>query len=295
MALVLSFPYKKALKPMAERSSLMIMKTFLSKSAMIFGLAVVPLAPLTHAEGLTIAAAASLQDALKEMKAELEQEVGMKINVTTGASGTLQQQITQGAPIDIFLSAADRPIQELEKLKLLAPNTTKVFLSNELVLIAPLTSPLKSTADLKAATVKHIALGEPRSVPAGDYAMQSLTSLKLDQELIPKFLYGKDVRQVLAYVERGEVEAGFVYKSDLQSESGKKVLLIQELPAESHKAIRYTMTVVAASKSQDKAKKVLSHFEGPKAALIWSKYGFSTMGDKSASHLNDKGNVSAPQ
>ena len=272
---------------------MMARKSLLQKPALLFGLASFLVAPLVHAADLTIAAAASLQDALKEMNADLEKEAGSKINVTTGASGTLTQQIAHGAPIDIFLSAADQPIMELEKQKLLTSTTTKAFLSNDLVLIAPLKSPLKSTADLKAASVKHIALGEPRSVPAGDYALQALRTQKLDKELSPKFLYAKDVRQVLAYVERGEVEAGFVYKSDLESEAGKKVVLIQELPAESHKAIHYTMTVVAASKNQELAKKVLNYFESQKAALIWTKFGFQSLGVKSAS--NNKASLRAPK
>lgn len=252
------------------------------------------LAPMAKADELTIAAAASLQDALTEMKADLQSTLpGTTVRVTTGASGTLQQQIAQGAPIDIFLSAANRPIEELEKLKQLSPGSAKQFLAGELVLIAPKASSLKSLSDLNTASIKRIAIGEPRSVPAGDYALQSLTSLKLDKALTPKFLYAKDVRQVLSYVERGEVEAGFVYKSDLQSEAGKSVRLVETIPQSSHKPIRYTMAVIAASKKQESAEKLLKYFESQKAALIWTKFGFNPLTQNSASLDKDKS--SAPK
>lgn len=264
-------------------------------SFLSFGLALsFAFAPLAKAEDLTIAAAASLQDALADMKADLERELpGTTVRVTAGASGTLQQQIAQGAPIDIFLSAANRPIEELEKLKQLSPGSAKQFLAGELVLIAPKASRLKSLNELNSASVKRVAIGEPRSVPAGDYALQALTSLKLETALTPKFLYAKDVRQVLSYVERGEVEAGFVYKSDLESVAGKSVRLVETLPASSHKPIRYTMAVVAASKKQESAKKILNYFESQKAAVIWTKFGFNPLTEKSASVEKEKS--SAPK
>lgn len=294
MAIPELIPYKKAVNQSFERTAMLIRKCLIPKRTLAIGLAAILMAPFAHADSLTIAAAASLQDALKDMTAELEKEVGASINITAGASGTLQQQIAQGAPIDVFLSAADKPIAELEKLKLLTPGSSKAFLSNDLILIAGPQSKIKSVNDLKSKEIKRIALGEPRSVPAGDYAMQALTTLKLEQELSSKFLFAKDVRQVLAYVERGEVEAGFVYKSDLESAAGKKVLMIQELPGDSHKAIQYTMTIVAASKNQDKAKRVLSFLESSKAAHIWTRFGFKSLGVRSASVTDDKAVLRAP-
>jgi molybdate transport system substrate-binding protein len=251
-------------------------------------------APLARADVLTIAAAASLQDALAQMKSDLEKALpGTTLRITTGASGTLQQQISQGAPIDIFLSAADRPVEELEKLKLLTPGSKRKFLGGELVLISPKSSSMDSFKDLSAAGVKRIAIGEPRSVPAGEYAVQTLNALKLDRVLSPKFLYAKDVRQVLSYVARGEVEAGFVYRSDLHSEAGKSVKIVEAISESSHKPIRYTMALVAASKNQESGQKLLNFFESPKAAAIWAEFGFNPLTEKSASLQKEKS--SAPK
>ncbi len=235
-------------------------------------------APLAKADEFMLAAAASLQDALTELKAGIESEVpGITLRVTTGASGVLGQQINQGAPIDLFLSAAEKPVRELEKAGQLTPATSLALLSNDLVLIAPKTTFIGSIADLKNPKIKRIALGEPRTVPAGDYAMQTLSSFKLDKDLSHKFVYAKDVRQVLNYVERGEVDAGFVYKSDWISAAGKNVTLVEQAPESSHRPIRYFAAVVATSKNQDKAKKMVTYLAGPKAAVIWRKYGFQPL------------------
>mgnify|MGYP001578842979 CR=1 FL=1 len=248
--------------------------------------------PVAHAQDLTVAVAASLQDALEAMKTDIAAELpATAIHVSPGASGMIQQQILQGAPIDVFLSAAAKPVNELEQQKQLSPGTLKVFLNNDLVLIAPEKSTLHAITDIKDAKVKRIALGEPRTVPAGDYASQTLKSLKLFDTLTPKFVFGKDVRQVLSYVARGEVDAGFVYKSDLQSAAAKGVKIIEEASADSHDPIQYSMTVIASSKQQDKAKKLLSYFEGPKAAVIWKKFGFQVPTETAAA----KGKASAPR
>ncbi|RZA12588.1 MAG: molybdate ABC transporter substrate-binding protein, partial [Proteobacteria bacterium] len=137
----------------------------------------------------------------------------------------------------------------------------------------------------------------PRTVPAGEYAIESLSHLQLNETLKAKFILAKDVRQVLSYVARGEVEAGFVYKSDMESAAAKGAKIIEDIPRENHKPIEYFLSAIAGSKQQDKAKKLLSYFEGPKAAVIWKKFGFRTPSEKAATAVEPtpfKGKVSAP-
>ncbi|MBC7659521.1 MAG: molybdate ABC transporter substrate-binding protein [Chitinophagaceae bacterium] len=233
------------------------------------------LVPALQAETLTLAAAASLQDALAAMKPELNHEFpGTIINISAAASGTIQQQITQGAPIDVYMSAAAKSVHDLDRQKLLSPGTLKVFLYGDLVLIAPAKSQLKTIAGLVDVGIKRIAIGEPRVVPAGEYAKQTLTQLKLYDRLASKYVFGKDVRQVLSYVARGEVEAGFVYKSDLESPAAKGVKIVEAVSKTRHEPIEYCVAVVASSKQQEKAKQLLAFLAGPKAALTWEHFGF---------------------
>jgi len=289
MVFILQLPYKTAVSPRKAAdmksavtcltNSILFQRVALrSVATFLFTLSTVGLTPAAWAGDFTIAAASSLQDALNELKPALQMELkDVSLRISAGASGTLQQQIMQGAPIDLFLSADNRPVRVLTKANQLVPGSSFALLANQLVLIAPNPSSIASIADLKSPKFKRIAIGEPRTVPAGDYAMQTLSWLKLDKDLSGRFVFAKDVRQVLSYVERGEVDAGFVYRSDLESKAGKSVTLVSEAPAGSHKPIRYFAAVVAASKHQMQAKKLLSYLKGPKAALVWAKYGFSPL------------------
>lgn len=166
---------------------------------------------------MTVSAAASLTDALKEIQKAYEtKNTNIKLNFNFGASGALQQQIEQGAPADLFLSAAPKNMQALVDKQLIDTNKQKNLLNNELVVVTPADgkTEVKSIADLAKAEVKHVAIGIPESVPAGNYAKEALTNAKLWDTLQSKTVQGKDVRQVLQYVETGNAEAGFVYKTD---------------------------------------------------------------------------------
>lgn len=254
-------------------------------------LAIPSFSTLAKAGNITLAAAASLKDALEEIKPELEKALpGTTLAITTGASGTLSQQILQGAPIDVFLSAASKPMEALAKEKALAEDTRRFLLTNEIVLVVPQKNPadIKSFEDLKEARVKRIAMGEPRSVPAGDYASQVLKKKNLENALAPKLILAKDVRQVLAYVERGEADAGFVYASDLLAKNAGAVKTVATAPKDSHEAIVYEIAVVAKEKSKadakrfEEAKKVLEYLAGKNSGKTWVKYGFTLPGAKTA-------------
>jgi len=224
---------------------------------------------------LTVSAAISLKDALdetKEIYTKDHPDVAIAINY--GASGTLQLQIEQGAPVDVFLSAAPKQMDALETKGLLLPGTRKDLLQNEVVLVAPKDSKLglKSFQDLTRADVKKVALGEPTTVPAGQYAKETLTSLGIYDAVNAKAVLAKDVRQVLTYVETGNVDAGIVYATDAASSS--KATVVATAPAKSHAPVIYPGAVIKASKNPVAAKAFLDFLAGPRGAAVFQKYGF---------------------
>lgn len=224
-------------------------------------------------KNITICAAASLKEAFDEIKPKFEQEKGIKLTYNFGASGTLQKQIEEGAPADVFVSAGKKQMDALEGKKLIDKDSKKDLLANKLVLIVPneYKDKIKTVSDLEGKDVK-ISIGEPESVPAGQYAKESLTYLKLWDKLSNKVVYAKDVKQVVAYVEKGEVAAGLVYNSDatvLKSSS-----IAQVIDEKSHKPIVYPEAVVTASKDKESAKAFLDYLNTDSSKQIFKKYGF---------------------
>ena len=140
----------------------------------------------------------------------------MTLRYNFGASGDLQKQIEAGAPIDVFLSAAQRQMDELEKQNLIVAASRRAFARNVLTVIKPADSriDIAKPADLLDARVGRIVIGNPKTVPAGQYAEESLRALGLWERLQPKLVFSENVRQALDYVARGEVDAGFVYTTD---------------------------------------------------------------------------------
>ncbi|MBD2494862.1 molybdate ABC transporter substrate-binding protein [Nostoc sp. FACHB-280] len=228
---------------------------------------------------LTISAAASLKDALDAIKPIYNQSnPSLNLVYNFGSSGALQQQIEQGAKVDVFISAATKQIDALAKKGLLVDGTKKDLLKNQLVLIAPQKSTnISSFQDLTSPQIKKIALGEPKSVPAGHYAQQVLTSLKLADKLKGKVVYAKDVRQALNYVESGNVDAGLVYLSDAKSSS--KVKVVTTAPENIHSPIIYPIAVIKSSKNINDAKDFEQFlFINNEARNIFEKYGFVLAG-----------------
>jgi molybdate transport system substrate-binding protein len=224
---------------------------------------------------LTVSAAISLKDALDEIKqAYVAANPGVSIAINYGASGTLQLQIEQGAPVDIFLSAAPKQIDALAAKGLLLDGSRRDILRNEVVLIAPKdsTAKISSFQDLTRPDVKKIALGEPVAVPAGQYAKQTLTTLGIYDAVNAKAVLAKDVRQVLTYVETGDVDAGIVYSTDALSSS--KVKVVATAPPNSHDPVIYPGAVIKASKNTQAAVAFLDYLRQPQASAVFQKYGF---------------------
>jgi molybdate transport system substrate-binding protein len=226
---------------------------------------------------LTVSAAASLQDALEVIKPIYEKkqtEVGITYNF--GSSGSLQQQIEQGAPVDIFIPAAAKQMNALESKNLLLPGTRRDLLKNKLVLIVPKdNTTIKSFEDLGTDALTRIALGEPESVPAGKYAEEILSFYGILDAVKPKVVYGKDVRQVLNYVATGNVDAGIVYVSDAKVSDDVKI--VATASEDSHSPVIYPIAVLQDSKNPEAARKLEDFLFCAEAKTVFQEYGFITV------------------
>lgn len=224
---------------------------------------------------LLVSAAASLQDALKDIDPLFKAaNPRVEVNYNFGASGTLQKQIEQGAPADIFISAAPKQMDALQQQNLLLSDSRRTLLTNRLVLVVPKTSSLKLTSfkQLNQPAVRRIAIGEPRSVPAGQYAEEVLRKLGVWDALQPKLVLGNSVRNVLSVVESGNADAGIVYSTDAKIAPAVKVVVTA--PAGTHAPIVYPMAVLKASKNPQMARAYLQFLATPKAKAVFEKLGF---------------------
>ncbi|MBR0262056.1 MAG: molybdate ABC transporter substrate-binding protein [Selenomonadaceae bacterium] len=230
-----------------------------------------------HVE-LSIAAAASLTDAMKDLVALYEKSnPTVKLTFNFGSSGALEQAIENGGKADLFFSAAQKQMNMLEEAGELAEGTRRDLLRNEVVLIAPKDSALeiKTFNDLAREDVKRIALGEPKGVPVGQYSEEILTSLNLLDAVKSKAVYGSDVRQVLSWVEAGEADCGIVYATD--AAISDKVKVIAVAPEGTHKPVIYPAAVIKSSKQLDAAKKFLDFTTSAGAKEIFEHYGFKVV------------------
>jgi molybdate transport system substrate-binding protein len=229
-----------------------------------------------HAEPLTVSAAVSLKESLTQIADAYQAESGQSVELNLGASGHLLAQIRDGAPVDVFISAADEQMDQAESQKLIDPATRSAIAGNELVLIVPhgSTIGLQSFPDLSGAKVKRLAIGQPKVVPAGLYAMQVLKHLKLETALGDRIVYGSSVRQVLDYVSRGEVSAGIVYATDAR-QAGDQVDVIATAESSWHEPIRYVAAAVGASKRADAARAFLKYLSSDAAQKIFAARGFT--------------------
>jgi molybdate transport system substrate-binding protein len=224
---------------------------------------------------LTISAAVSLKDSLEVIKKNFEDEhPNVAINFNFGSSGSLQQQIMQGAPVDLFFSAAEDKYQQLVDTGLIAKEDGMTLLANELVLITSKENPNQITnlMDLANKEIEHISIGIPDTVPAGKYAKESLENADLWADLESYIVYAKDVRQVLSYVETGNVAAGIVYHTDALTSNN--VSIIQTIDSTTHTPILYPVGIVKDSNHVETAKEFLSYLQTNEAIEVFEDYGF---------------------
>lgn len=224
---------------------------------------------------LLISAAASMTDVLKEIsEAYSLVEPDVNLIYTFGGSGALQTQIEEGAPADIFISAAQKQMTALEEGGHILSETKKTLLVNKVVLIAPVNSEITISffEELSRDDIKKLGLGDPSSVPVGQYSEEIFKSLSILDEVKEKSIYGSDVRTVLTWVESGEVDLGVVYSTD--AIGSNKVKIVAEAPIGSHEEVSYPVAVIKDSKNIEEAKKLLDYLSSDKAAKIFEKYGF---------------------
>jgi molybdate transport system substrate-binding protein len=255
----------------------MIKKTVLVLLISLFA-AVVPFGN-THAEStteITVSAAISLKNAFEEIGKLFElQNKNSKVMFNLGASGDLATQIKGGAPVDVFASAALRDMDELDNAGLLLKDTRINFVANSVVLIVPSSSKitLASFEDLKKAEIKKIAVGNPKTVPVGRYSDETFQYYKISDMIQAKLVFAENVRQVLDYVARGEVDAGVVYSTDAMVKQ-QEVKIIMIAPEASHKPIIYPIAVIKGTKNEKAAKSFIALVTSEEGQKILSKYGF---------------------
>lgn len=224
--------------------------------------------------GILVSAASSLKDALTEIKPLYQQsKSNINISYNFGASGALQQQIEQGAPADIFISAGKKQVDALEAKGLLLPGSRTNLANNRLVLIvAQDVVGISSFSNLTDSKIKKIAIGEPRSVPAGQYGEEVLKNLKLYDQVKSKLVFANNVRQVLAAVESGNAQAGIVYATDAKTSNKVKVVVTAD--QKSYSPIVYPVAIIKSSKNLSAAKEFVKFLSSSQAKTVLRKYGF---------------------
>ena len=226
---------------------------------------------------IMISAAASLKNCIQDLSAlYIEKNPQVTITANFGASGALQQQIEQGAPADIFFSAGIKQMNTLKEKGMMIDSSVKNILENKVVLITPKsTAALDSFEALAGASIKRIGVGEPKSVPVGQYTEQVFQSLGLTDMVAAKLILAKDVREVLSWVETGNVDAGVVYETD--AKISKAVTICATAPEGSHKKVIYPIGVVKASKHAAEAQKFVDFLFSDAAKEVFARYGFTVI------------------
>ena len=226
------------------------------------------------AHELIVSAAGSLSDAFREIGRSFEAaKPGTKVVFNFAASGPLLQQIAQGAPVDVLATADQETMERAQSQALIAADSRATFAANVLVLVVPAaaTAAPKSLAGLVAPGFRRIAIGNPASVPVGRYAREALDAAGLGDALRDKLIYAESVRQVLAYVARAEVDAGFTYRTDAMIDSAK-VKVALELPTRT--PVTYSIAAVSASKQPARAREFVAYVLSAPARAILARFGF---------------------
>ncbi|WP_258394419.1 molybdate ABC transporter substrate-binding protein [Paenibacillus sp. MDMC362] len=221
-----------------------------------------------------VSAAASLKSSLEETGRRFEAEFpNVTLRYNFGGSGSLGQQLEQGAPVDLFISAATEPMNRLVEKGIVQSDAVQLMFRNALVLIEPAGKQnVKQLPDLLKPEVRVLAIGQPDTVPAGEYAKEALQNEGLWDDVESKAVYAKDVTQVLAYVESGNADAGFVYKTDLKSSA--KATLALEVDPDKHQPIEYPAAVPSNAKHPKEAEALLEFMRNPEIRDIFTEAGF---------------------
>lgn len=225
---------------------------------------------------ISVSAAASLTESLTAIAEKYKEKApNVTISYNFASSGALQTQIEQGAPVDLFISAAQKQMDALIQKDLINVDTKKNLLLNKVVLITPLDSKagITSFEDCNTEKVSTLAIGDPASVPAGQYAQEVFNSLKIWDSVQKKANMASDVKEVLSWVETGNIDCGIVYATD--AATSNKVKIVCEAPKGSHKGIIYPAALTKSAQAIDEAKAFLDYLSSDEASGIFKKYGFT--------------------
>ncbi|MFB1082680.1 molybdate ABC transporter substrate-binding protein [Jeotgalibacillus sp. JSM ZJ347] len=252
----------------------MMKKLFLSLGALLVAGGCSATQEESKSSELTVSAAASLQDVLGEIEAQFEEETGIEVTLNYGSSGSLKQQISQGAPVDLFISAAENHFDELVEDGVISESESVRLIGNELVLVVP-------RDDFDIATfeglteVESLSIGTPETVPAGMYSQEVFEELGIWEDVQEQIVFAKDVRQVLTYVESGNVDAGVVYQSDaLAGEQLKIAAVAQE---EWHTPIVYPAGIIEDTDYREDAEAFFEYLQSEEAMALFEELGFKRL------------------
>ncbi|WP_459201750.1 molybdate ABC transporter substrate-binding protein [Methanococcus sp. CF] len=225
---------------------------------------------------ITVSAASSLTDAFTDIKTEFEKDnPNIKVELNFAASGALRQQIEGGAPVDVFASASQKHVDILKDENLTVDGSIKNFASNSLVLIVPAGNPANVTSveDLTNDDVTKVSIGNPETAPVGKYAKESLVDSGLWDALEEKMVYGENVRQVLTYLETGDVDAGFVYMTDAKIAKENSIEIITTVPTVTE--IIYPVCIIDSSENKEEAQVFVDYLTSETGKQILTDYGFT--------------------
>ena len=228
------------------------------------------------AEEMVLSVAVSMKEAVEEVgRTFASSRPGLVLRYNFGSSGDLQKQIEAGAPVDIFISAAQRQMDELEKGGFIVPASRRVFARNVLIAIKPADSRIDITraGDLLDARVRRIVIGNPKTVPVGQYSEESLRALGLWERVQPKLVFSENVRQALDYVVRGEADAGFVYSTDAATRAANVKEAFRP-PEDTYRPVVYPAAVVVTSRQRALAQSFLDLLTGRDGQATLARLGF---------------------
>jgi len=227
---------------------------------------------------LLVSVAASMTDAMEELKTLYTADhTNVTITYNFGSSGSLQQQIEQGAPADIFLSAGKKQMNTLVEKSLMVDDSVKDLVQNQVVLVVPKDAASITFEDLATEKVTRLAIGDPQSVPAGQYASEVFEKMGIANAVSGKLILAKDVREVLSWVETGNVDAGIVYSTDAQISD--KVTIAATAAEDTHSPIVYPVGIIKTDNNQDAAQAFVDFLSTPAAGEVFAKYGFAPLSE----------------
>lgn len=234
-------------------------------------LCLISLAAPAFAGEVNLSVAASLKEVINELSDSFaKKNPGVKFLKNYGASGALAKQIESGAPSDLFITANQEWMDYAKNRKLVDSSSIGIFTYNTLVFAG---APGKASSMQDLVKLEKIAIGSPKSVPAGEYATEAFKKAGLDRQLEKKLVMARDVRECLMYAERGEVDGAFVYKTDALL--AKQARILFTVPQELYQRVTYPMAMTVTGAKNRDAAAFFAYLHGDAAKTVLSKYGFS--------------------